>query len=231
MCHTASAADTVAPGLGDSIGPLWALHSEPSVIAADFVLQDTTSTNMSHALDAYYNAEKSALPATEAAGATAVVVGGVLVGRKSRFSKGLGFPFLFFGGMTGIGSLIYGLQIDARHAKYENMLDSDPELYREREIEHLEKMQADFRRTISIDASMAATGLGLAAFGAVRHDSLLKGAGIGTLLSAAALTALEVHNKDRSAEYLHTLRLFNAHTSLEMGDDLKSWSLSFRASF
>ncbi|WP_157025693.1 hypothetical protein [Paraburkholderia heleia] len=235
MCRTAGAFDRIATGSGVPIGPtsgsLLELQSRPLAGATDFVRQDTTSAGMLDALNAYYDAEKSALPATEVTGAAVIVLGGVLESRKSRFAKGLGLPFLLFGGMTGIGSLIYGLQVDARHARYENLLDSAPELYREQELEHLEKMQTDFGRTISMDASMAAAGFGLAAYGAVRNNSLLKGVGIGALVSTAALTALEVHNRNRSTEYLHALQLFNAHTSLEMGENVKSWSLVFRASF
>lgn len=203
----------------------------PLSVTTDPVVQDISTTGMHDALDKYYGSERDALPATALAGAVVSALGGVLVGRKSQLSKGLGLPLLIFGGVTEVGTLAYWSQIDAKHSMYASLLNEAPERYRYQELQHLEKMQSNFARSISIDSSVAVAGLGLAVYGAVRGKSFLKGMGIGTLITAAALTGLEIHNRDRSVEYLNKLQSFESHTSLEMGEDIKSWAVNFHTSF
>lgn len=189
------------------------------------------AAGMNDALHAYYTAEKSALPATAATGALAAVFGGVLLRRRQRFSTGLGLPFLLIGAATSIGSLAYLSQIDTRHASYAKLLNESPALYLQTEGTHLDTMQRDFQRIIWIDGSVAAAALGLAVYGTVNNKRYAKGLGIGTLVSAAALTALEMHNRDRASEYLNALHTYAAHTSLQVGGNLKSLSLDFQTAF
>lgn len=136
---------------------------------------------------------------------------------------------MVIGAATAIGSLAYWSQIDERHAFYATSLNQTPDLYRSQELEHLRKMQSNFTRTISIDAGATAAGLGLAVYGSAK--SYLKGIGIGTLIGASVLTGLEIHNRDRSLKYLNALETFSASTSLEVGDDVRSLSLAYRARF
>lgn len=195
------------------------------------VLHPAGAAGMDGALHAYYTAEKDALPATAAAGALAAVFGGVLLRRRQRFSTGLGLPFLLIGAATSIGSLAYLSQVDERHASYAKLLNESPALYLQTEGAHLDIMQRDFQRIIWIDSSVAVAGLGLAVVGATRNRRFVQGLGMGTLLSAAALGALEMHNSHRASEYANAFHSFVAHTTLQVGGDLTSLSLDFQTTF
>lgn len=195
------------------------------------VTHTAAAADISDALHAYYAAEKSALPATAAASALAAVFGGVLLRRKQGVARGFGLPLLLIGGATSVGSLVYLSQIDGRHAYYADLLQQSPAFYRQMEGAHLAAMQADFKRIIWIDSSIASAGLGLAVVGVARNKRFVQGLGMGTLISAAALSALEIHNSHRASEYMNAFHSFDAHTSLQVGGDLKSLSLDFQTAF
>ena len=157
----------------------------------------------------YYGGERASAILIGSLGAASIAGGIVLVTRPEDLPRGFGVPLIALGALEGLGALFYAFQVGGEIRHYDESYAKDRAAFRKEEIAHLEGTRSRFVWYLLFEATLFATGAGIAIGGFASNQDVLKGVGLGIASIAAPFLIIDSVNNARAGAYADALRKFD----------------------
>ena len=162
----------------------------------------------------YYGGERASAILFGSLGVASIAGGIVLVTRPEDLPRGFGVPLIAFGALEALGGLYYALQVGGEIRHYDEAYAKDRAAFRKEEIAHIHGTRARFPLYLAFEATMLATGIGIAIGGFVANQDVLKGVGLGVSSIWAPFLIIDCINNARAASYASALEKFDPSVAL-----------------
>ncbi len=167
-------------------------------------------TQMSEDMHAYFAGEKRGGIFFMTAGVAALVGGGASFAQKTDFYRGFAYPVIIVGVIeTLIGGGLY-LRTDARVARLDRSLATEPAVFRRGELERITGVNKGFGVLEIVEVGLALGGAGLGIVGGIRKNDTLKGVGLGLAIQSSAMLTLDLFAARRAELYAESLDHFDS---------------------
>lgn len=152
----------------------------------------------------YFSAEKSESLVFIAGGLTALVAGGFFLFRGAFF-KGFACPLIIVALIQlVVGTTVY-LRTDRQVAALVHQLETEPEVYRQQELQRMEVVNRNFDLYKLIEIALLAAGIAVAIAGFASRRRFLLGAGCGLTLQSGFMRVLDFFAEARADVYTSQL--------------------------
>jgi hypothetical protein len=164
---------------------------------------------MQDAMHAYFVGEKDQGYFWGGVGALALSAGGYLLTRKTDFARGMAYPLMVVGVIQLAAGVVLFLRTDAQITALDTSLASSARRFRDAELERIRRVNRTFLILEIAEATLIAGGIGLAGVGASRGNDTMKGVGLGLVMQATAMLALDGVASHRAHVYQSALERFD----------------------
>jgi hypothetical protein len=162
----------------------------------------------------YYAGERTSAILIGSLGAASIAGGIVLVTRPEDLPRGFGVPLIALGALEGLGALFYAFQVGSEIRHYDESYAKDRAAFRKEEIAHLKGTRGRFVLYLLVEATLFATGAGIAIGGFAANQDVLKGVGLGIASIAAPFLIIDSINNARAGAYADALQKFDPSVAI-----------------
>jgi hypothetical protein len=162
----------------------------------------------------YYAGERTSAIVIGSLGAASIAGGIVLVTRPEDLPRGFGVPLIALGALEGLGALFYAFQVGSEIRHYDESYAKDRAAFRKEEIAHLEGTRGRFVFYLLVEATLFASGVGIAIGGFAANQDVLKGVGLGIASIAAPFLIIDSINNARAGAYADALQKFDPSVAI-----------------
>lgn len=141
-------------------------------------------------------------------GLGALGVGAYLVTRDDPIARGAGYPTLAFGLLQTLVGASLAVRTSGQIADRQRRLADDPAGFARDERTRMKGVMARFTIAQGTEIALAGVGLGLFAYGALRHEPTFEGVGLGVAVQSVVTLGLEYLATKRGGHYLDHLTSF-----------------------
>lgn len=162
----------------------------------------------------YYAGERTSAIVIGSLGAASIAGGIVLVTRPEDLPRGFGVPLIALGALEGLGALFYAFQVGSEIRHYDESYAKDRAAFRKEELAHLAGTRRRFVFYLLFEATLFATGVGIAIGGFAANEDVLKGVGLGIASIAAPFLIIDSINNARAGAYADHLQHFDPNVAI-----------------
>jgi hypothetical protein len=184
-----------------------------SLVASVAFAQETTLTpsdSLRVHLHDYYRGERlSGFVPFVGSGVGSLVAGSLLLTGNTDFGRGAGWVNLSFGVLEVVAGLYFALSSYGKERALDEALTANPADFARTERERVARITNRFQPILlAVEGALSVGGGAFAGVGALRHDELMLGLGVGFAIQGLVMFLLDWAVLDRASAYATALSVF-----------------------
>jgi hypothetical protein len=178
-----------------------ALAQEPSLTPTDAIRV--------HLHDYYRGERLSGFVPFVGSGVGSLVAGSLLLTGNTDFGRGAGWVNLSFGVLEVVAGLYFALSSYGKERALDEALTASPADFARSERERVARITNRFQPILlAVEGALSVGGGAFAGVGALRHDELMLGLGVGFAIQGLVMFLLDWAVLDRASAYATALSVF-----------------------
>ena len=170
----------------------------------------TPSDSMRLQMHDYYRGERlSGFVPFVGSGVGSLVAGSLLLTAHTDFGRGAGWVNLSFGVLEVVAGLYFALSSYGKERALDEALTTHPADFARSERERVARITTRFQPVLlAVEGALSVGGGAFAGVGALRHDELMLGLGVGFAVQGLVMFLLDWAVLDRASAYATALSIF-----------------------